>query len=162
MVGEFGVGKTSIVNRYVNNEFTERYLSTIGVSIKQKSIEFNHHEMSLIIWDLAGEQPDSPLQSSYLRGLNGFVVVCDITQGNCSVIVGRMVKIIELAVGKHPYVVMLNKIDKATSISIENEIRLLESAGHKIFSTSAKTGDSIEAAFNYLLGLMDVSESLYG
>jgi small GTP-binding protein len=158
IIGEFGVGKTSIVNRYVNDAFSERYLTTIGVSINSKAIEFNHKEMLLLLWDIAGEQVDSPLNPIYLKGLSGYVVVCDVTRGNFLGIVERMTKPIVDTAGNLPHIVLLNKIDTIPTVNFYDEVLELEKRGHKVFLTSAKSGESVVAAFNSLLEMVDSNE----
>lgn len=158
IVGEFGVGKTSIVNRYVNDVFAERYLTTIGVSIKTKTIELNHEEMLLLLWDIAGEQVDSPINPIYLKGLSGYVLVCDVTRGNFLSIVERLINPIVDTVGNLPHIVLLNKIDTIPTVNFHNEVLELEKRGHKVFLTSAKSGESVVAAFNSLLEMVVSNE----
>jgi small GTP-binding protein len=54
LVGNFGVGKTSLIRRYVLNEFSEDYISTIGARVSTKIVKFNNQEIKFLIWDVAG------------------------------------------------------------------------------------------------------------
>jgi len=76
MVGDFSVGKTSLTQKFVNNVFSEKYLTTIGVKID--TVEVN--ETKLIVWDVAGRDSLSPINASYLVGAAGVVLVADGTR----------------------------------------------------------------------------------
>ncbi|MDD3265284.1 MAG: GTP-binding protein [Dehalococcoidales bacterium] len=69
MLGAFAVGKTSLVRRYVENMFSEKYQTTIGVKIDKKVLEIEGRKTVLVIWDLAGKDDIVDLRTSYLRGL---------------------------------------------------------------------------------------------
>lgn len=86
MLGMYGVGKTSLVRRFVYNLFEEKYLSTIGVLISQKVIEpetlkaGSPHSLKLILWDLANIERFSATIRNYFRGAAGAIVVIDLTR----------------------------------------------------------------------------------
>src|SRR6201999_4630903 len=77
MLGSFGVGKTSLVGRFVQGIFSAKYLSTVGVKIDKKQIKFGDQDVLLMLWDLAGEDSRTQVQTSYLRGAAGYFLVCD-------------------------------------------------------------------------------------
>src|SRR5271156_4987192 len=77
MVGEFGVGKTSLVRRFVDSMFDERYLSTVGVKIDRKDVTVGSESVTLMLWDLAGEDGVAELNTSHLRGASGYILVVD-------------------------------------------------------------------------------------
>jgi len=77
MVGQFGVGKTSLVRRFVDSIFDERYLSTIGVKIDRKDVTIGSASVTLMLWDLAGEDDLAQLKVSHLRGASGYILVAD-------------------------------------------------------------------------------------
>jgi GTPase SAR1 family protein len=66
MLGAYAVGKTSLVARFVRGIFSDKYLTTVGVKIDKKTIEIANREMSLILWDLAGEDEFYQVRRSYL------------------------------------------------------------------------------------------------
>ena len=68
MVGLFGTGKTSLVQRFVHSMFSERYLSTVGVKIDRKPLELDGDQLTLVLWDLAGRDGHEDITTSYLRG----------------------------------------------------------------------------------------------
>ena len=77
MLGAFSVGKTSLVKRFVQSIFSETYLTTVGVKIDKKNVELSDRIVTLILWDLAGEDDIASLRMSYLRGSAGYVLVAD-------------------------------------------------------------------------------------
>src|SRR3984957_8008415 len=77
MVGQFGVGKTSLVRRFVDSIFGESYLSTVGVKIDRKDVTVGSIAMRLMLWDLAGEDERTKLKMSHLRGASGYILVVD-------------------------------------------------------------------------------------
>lgn len=84
LLGDFGVGKTSLVRRFVYERFEDKYLSTIGVKVSRKSMVISYKEklidMSIILWDLAGSEEFNQFRASYLRGASGIMLVCDLTR----------------------------------------------------------------------------------
>ena len=73
VVGDFAVGKTSLTQKFVNNVFSEKYLTTVGVKIDTMEID----QTKLVIWDLAGRDSLSPINLSYLAGASGVIYVAD-------------------------------------------------------------------------------------
>src|SRR5262245_66480054 len=80
MVGAFGVGKTSLVRRYVQSIFSDAYLTTVGVKIEKKVVNVGAEPVTLILWDIAGEDDVAPIRTSYLRGAAGYFLVVDVTR----------------------------------------------------------------------------------
>ena len=76
MVGDFSVGKTSLTQKFVNNVFSEKYLTTIGVKIDTVDVD----DVKLVVWDVAGRDSLSPINVSYLVGAAGIVFVADGTR----------------------------------------------------------------------------------
>ena len=75
MVGVFGTGKTSLVQRFVHSMFSERYLSTVGVKIDRKPIQLDGADLTLVLWDLAGRDGHEDITTSYLRGSHAVLYV---------------------------------------------------------------------------------------
>ena len=80
LVGNFGVGKTSLIRRFVNNEFSEDYISTIGVRVSTKEILINNQPLKLLIWDVAGTQNDEKVPKAYFLGASAAMFVFDLTR----------------------------------------------------------------------------------
>ena len=81
LLGQFGVGKTSLVRRFLSNKFSKDYKTTLGVQIKKKEISLpSGKTLSMIIWDLEGFSSVSRTRASYLLGSHGFIYVFDLTR----------------------------------------------------------------------------------
>ena len=80
MLGAYAVGKTSLVRRFVHSMFTDKYLTTVGVKIDKRQVQHNGKEVTLLLWDLYGEDEFQRVQTSYLRGSSGLLIVADGTR----------------------------------------------------------------------------------
>lgn len=84
LLGDFAVGKTSLVRRFVYSRFDDKYISTIGVNVSRKTISVVHDDqvaqLTIMLWDLAGSEEFNSMRASYLRGAAGAVLVCDLTR----------------------------------------------------------------------------------
>lgn len=153
MLGDFAVGKTSLVRRFVEGRFDDRYLSTIGVKISRRVIHSaNLPSVHLLIWDLAGSEEFTGVQSSYLQGTSGAFLVCDLTrQSTLDSLEGYARRIHEIN-PRAPFIIAGNKLDLAEQREIEDQhIREVAAAlDAPWFVTSAKIGDGVEEAFQFL------------
>ncbi|MBK7012438.1 MAG: GTP-binding protein [Xanthomonadales bacterium] len=81
MLGDFGVGKTSLVARYMRNTFSDTYLTTVGVKVDSKEVDLGEPGvLKLVVWDIAGRSVLDALNMSYLRGASGLLLVADGTR----------------------------------------------------------------------------------
>jgi len=80
MLGSFSVGKTSLVRRFVTSEFNEKYHTSIGVKVDKKIFRVQDQDVTLVLWDIYGEDAFQKLQMSYLRGMSGYFMVADGTR----------------------------------------------------------------------------------
>ena len=103
MVGAFAVGKTSLVARFVKSIFSDKYLTTVGVKIDKKEMVVDGNEINLILWDLAGEDEFIQLQTTYLRGSSGYILVADGTRASTIVKAFSLQRRVEDAIGKVPF-----------------------------------------------------------
>lgn len=163
LLGVFAVGKTSLVARYVLGKFSDRYLATLGVKIDRKVVYANGREVSLLVWDMAGEDEFSKVNLSYLRGAAGYVLVLDGTRRiTVSQTLVLQQKVLE-TVGPIPFVVMLNKADLESEWEItQADLKELKAQQWEILKTSAKTGDGVEAAFAALAARLVPEEDSLG
>jgi small GTP-binding protein len=151
MLGAFSVGKTCLVRRYVESIFSENYLTTVGVKIDKKIVTLPGQTVNLILWDLAGEDDISSLRLSYLRGCAGYVLVADGTRRSTLDVALSIHDRVEAEYGKLPFVMLLNKHDLQDQwVTSESEIAELENRGWWVRRSSARTGESVEDAFNSL------------
>ncbi|MEM8738375.1 MAG: Rab family GTPase [Planctomycetota bacterium] len=154
MLGAFAVGKTSLVSRFVRGIYSEKYLSTIGIKIDRKPVDLGRSAVELILWDLAGEDDFVSVQTRYLRGSAGYLLVADGTRPDTleTALILRRRVVAEL--GELPFVLVLNKADLTDRWQLgrhdeQNYLGLRDLALGTLL-TSAKTGDAVEAAFNLL------------
>jgi small GTP-binding protein len=152
LLGDFAVGKTSLVRRFVSNTFGERYLTTVGVKIDTKEIELaEQRRMKLVIWDLAGAGSLSAPAKAYVQGSHGFLVVCDGTRKVTLDSALSLLASVRALVGDKPALMLVNKQDLSESWEIEQDS--LEQARQRcsaVYSSSAKTGANVERAFSTL------------
>jgi small GTP-binding protein len=155
LIGAFAVGKTSLVRQYVYSLFSERYLSTVGVKIDKKQLVTDGRELDLIIWDLHGEDDFQSVRMSYLRGASGCIYVVDGTRRVTLDTALRLRRRARAAIGPTPSILAINKCDLYSGWEIDPQT-LQELAAEDLFllRTSAKTGQSVEAAFNKLVAMM--------
>jgi small GTP-binding protein len=151
LLGGFGVGKTSLVQRYVQSIFSDTYLTTVGVKIEKKMLNVGTAEVSLIIWDIAGEDDVTGIRTSYLRGSAGYFLVVDVTRGETLEVSKSIRARVTAEIGSVPFLFLLNKTDLKEQWDIpEQSIEDLKKAGHVVLRTSAKTGEGVEEAFQML------------
>ena len=155
MLGSFSVGKTSLVKRFVESIFSERYLTTVGVKIDKKVVTVYGEHLTVMLWDLYGEDEYQKIRMSYLRGASGYLLVADGTRPATLDKAFAIQEEAEKNFGPTPYVVALNKCDLTQEWEISPE-REAEVAGRarKIIRTSAKTGEGVELAFDALAKAM--------
>ena len=77
MIGSFGVGKTSLVARFVRSIFSDKYHTTVGVKIDKKIVDVGGQQVTLVLWDIAGEDALTTVRPSQLRGASGYILVVD-------------------------------------------------------------------------------------
>jgi len=78
ITGSFGVGKTSLFNRFLYSKFDEKYLTTIGVKVDKKVINIDGQDLNLLIWDIAGEISQNKVPHSYFLGTSGVIYVFEL------------------------------------------------------------------------------------
>ena len=157
VVGDFAVGKTSLVERFVNNHFSDKYLTTVGVKIDTKEISLAEPAVlvKLVIWDVAGAEEFGSREFAYLRGAAGLVFVVDGTRASTLASATGLKAQIQESYGERPSVLLLNKNDLAAQWQLDRG--QLESLGDdfsQVFTTSAKTGDEVEMALTTLAELI--------
>jgi small GTP-binding protein len=153
LLGDFSVGKTSLIERFVYNRFDDRYLSTIGVKISRKSISLEQDTIAhLLLWDLAGGEEFSGPQSSYIRGAAGALLVCDLTRGSTLASISKYAQQLTDIQDGTKLVVIANKSDltQQREITLDTLETITAELNALLFITSAKTGENVEAAFRAL------------
>jgi len=150
MVGQFGVGKTSLVRRFVDSIFDERYLTTVGVKIDRKDVTVGSESVTLMLWDLAGEDDVAQLNVSHLRGASGYILVVDGCRAASLAKADELHHRITGQLGPLPFVLVLNKADLRNQWEVQD--RTVVEHGWPTFETSAKAGSGVEEMFLALAG----------
>ena len=146
LLGDFSVGKTSLVRRYVDGAFDDKYLTTIGVKISKKMFNIEGVESEMLIWDVEGATPRKKISLGYYKGASGAIFVADISRRET---VKNLEAHKEIFLNENPdakFVVAYNKSDKLSEIAKEN-IELDD----EIFLTSAKEDSNVEELFIKLM-----------
>jgi small GTP-binding protein len=158
LLGDFSVGKTSLIRRFVEEKFSDKYLSTVGVKISRKSLilqtETEAKKVELLIWDLEGHTKFKSITPSYLKGASGSVIVGDLTRINT---LDNLSKHIELFLEINPdswVAISLNKADLIQPEKLAQLVKLYGNYQHQkviqTYLTSAKTGDRVNNLFHKL------------
>ncbi len=150
MVGVFGTGKTSLVQRFVHSMFSERYLSTVGVKIERKPLDLDGIAMTLVLWDLAGRDKHEDITGSYLRGAHAMLYVADGTRKETCDQLPELRALAREFAGDVPGVLALNKTDLTDAWALGREEEQAMAAEWDMVRTSARTGDGVEEAFRRL------------
>ncbi len=170
LLGDFAVGKTSLVSRYVHNVFSDRYLTTVGVKIDTRVVELGqipskpHTQLSsepptatplrsikLVLWDLAGAANLSAPARAYIQGAHGFLAICDGTRRATLNTALALLSSAREQIGTRPAVLLVNKQDLYESWEVDQDS--LDSARSRVtnvLATSAKTGANVDRAFRLL------------
>jgi small GTP-binding protein len=150
LLGAYGVGKTSLVRRFVESIFDERYLTTVGVRLERKDLIVDGEEMRIMLWDLAGEDDVSRLRPAYLQGASACIFVADGTRPSTLDVaetLGNNLKGRE----EIPYVLAINKHDLSESWAVgPKSLARITQLGWNVHLTSAKSGSGVEEMFRSL------------
>lgn len=161
LVGDVGVGKTSLIRRYVTDVFDDKYIATIGTKVTKKEMDFEDPRtgeklrITLLIWDIMG-QPSfrEVLREAYFYGAEGALAVCDVTSKESLGELRYWVKAMTSTTGEVPIVFLGNKCDLKddTRVTTEDLDVFAVKHGAPALLTSAKTGYNVENAFSVLVG----------
>ena len=159
LLGEPRVGKTSLIRKFVLNEFDERYLTTVGTNISKKSVQLSIPQagvlvdLDLVIWDIMGQREYRDLLTDrYFEGAQGLLAVADVTQKESLDAMYDWIDRADRIASQIPVVLAVNKADLVASTEeAERAARALANAFNGDFlMTSAKTGANVEKAFTRL------------
>ncbi len=148
MIGASAVGKTSLVAQFVFRKFEDIYLTTMGVKLDRKTISLDGEDVTLVLWDMQGEDRFQKVQMSYLRGAHGYLLVADGTRRDTLDRAVLLQKDAESVAGPVPFALLLNKSDLVDDWDLDDAaLAELAAQGWTILRTSAKTGDNVEETF---------------
>jgi small GTP-binding protein len=160
MVGDFGVGKTSLIRRFVERQFSDQYLSTVGVKISRKTVELlgtqqqEKRNLQLLIWEIEGHTKFKAIAPTYLQGASGALVVGDLSRQET---LERIPEHIQLFLSINPKGLITIALNKADLVDEEKLIKLIPNYQFKdqarvlvTCATSAKTGVYVDEIFDKL------------
>jgi small GTP-binding protein len=151
MLGSFAVGKTSLVRRFIESIYSETYLTTVGVKIDKKVVRHNDSDISLLLWDLYGEDEFQKMRWTYLRGAHGYLLVADGTRRNTLEKAFQLEQRVREEVGEIPFIFVINKADLIQDWELDPAMESqLTARNWTILRSSAKTGESVDEAFSQL------------
>jgi len=156
LLGDFAVGKTSLVRRFVYDLFDDKYISTIGVKVSRKTVAVPREdgavvELTMMLWDLAGSEDFSQIRGSYMRGASGAILVCDLTRPETLRSLDGYLADLRQVAPEATIILVANKSDSPEQrlllVQIEEAAARL---GGICFLTSAQSGKNVEEMFRHL------------
>jgi small GTP-binding protein len=151
MLGTFAVGKTSLVRRFVESIFSETYQTTVGVKVDKKVVQLNGKEITLVLWDLYGNDDFQKIHWSYFNGASGYLLVADGTRRATLEKAEALEERARQEIGSIPFVFVINKSDLVDEWDVDPQLESrLAAKGWTILHSSAKTGEGVDEAFSQL------------
>ena len=154
LIGDSNVGKTSIIKRYCNNQFSPSYISTVGIDFETKYLRLNGKIINLQIWDTAGQERYKVLAKNYYKNSDGFIIVYDITDKKSFNNVANWITQIKDSASENVKCVLLgNKCDleELRQVDINQGKDLANNYHLKFYETSAQKGNNIQKVFTDLV-----------
>jgi len=153
VVGDGTCGKSSILHRYVDSTFYPNYISTIGVDFKIKCIEVDNKNVKLQMWDTAGQERFRSITSVYYRGVNGILLVYDVSNRESFTNIKEWIKNIDMFAPNDAYIILVgNKSDTThRKVKIDEGIELAKELNIPFIETSAKDNINIDKAFELIV-----------
>ncbi|CAL4131589.1 unnamed protein product [Meganyctiphanes norvegica] len=152
IIGDSGVGKSSLLLRFADNTFTGNYITTIGVDFKIRTLEVEGERVKLQIWDTAGQERFRTITSTYYRGTHGVIVVYDVTNGESFANVKRWLHEIDQNCEVVNRILVGNKNDcpDRKVVLMEDAKRFADQMNIQLFETSAKDNINVEEMFTVM------------
>ena len=150
LFGNASVGKTSLVERFVNDKFETNYVSTLGYNVYEKQVAYKNALISLMIYDIGGQEQFRELRRKYAEGAHTGLVVFDLTDSKSFDRVADWAFNLKEFAGEIPYIIVGNKLDLVDKRQVDREKATdlaIELKAVEYFETSAKTGEFVENAF---------------
>ncbi len=159
LVGEAAVGKTSLIRRFVLDDFDDKYIQTLGTKVSKKELTMTHPfgggelKIDMTIWDIMGQKGFRELlKEAYFYGAKGIIAVCDVTRKSTLDDLDDWIEGVYSVTGKVPIQFLANKVDLKDKAEFGETEMLQATRAYDSPSafTSAKTGESVEPGFQSL------------
>lgn len=151
MLGSFAVGKTSLVRRFVESIYSDVYQTTVGVKVDKKNVQVNGTDLTLVLWDIYGEDDYQKMRWTYLRGASGYLLVADGTRKATIDKAFNLEQRVKEEAGVIPFIFVLNKCDLSQDWEVDSALEAqIADKGWSMLRSSAKTGEGVEEAFSLL------------
>ena len=153
LLGDGGVGKTSLVYRFIENRFSTDFKSTLGVNLLKRVVSIDDDKVSVQIWDLGGQDAYKKLRKLYLEGSQGALLVFDVTSKTSFERLYDWTNSFRDVQSGAPMLLIGNKIDLVNEVQVDEETAKKYAAENQMeyISTSAKTGEKVEQSFKTLI-----------
>jgi len=159
VLGDFAVGKTSLVSRFVDNRFSSNYVASIGAKVDVKEIALPGGAPSrLVVWDIAGTGTLTELFLRYVRGASGYLLVADGTRAETLDRALELHEAVESHLAALPFVGIINKADLESQEIHRDRLARLEQGGQIWICSSALDGTNVDRAFELLFGELGTEE----
>lgn len=154
LLGHFSVGKTSLIRRYIDDDFSADYHATVGVQAHKHQSEIETDEgivrLDQVIWDVEGSKLGKDLFTNYILGSSGVLVVGDVTRDDAIRSMASHARKFQEMLPGRPFVFALNKIDLVAPGKRPDGAELIEEFDGHIIQTSALTGEAVTTLFHAL------------
>jgi Ras-related protein Rab-8A len=153
-LGDSGAGKSSLLLRYTQNEFTIEYMPTIGIDFRLKTIDVKGKTIKVQVWDTAGQERFRTITHNYYRGAHGIALVYDVTNEASFQNIRKWIQDVHTYAEQSVNLVLIgNKCDLVNKKVVETSRgqALADEYDIRFFETSAKTDTNVEDAFSSLV-----------
>jgi len=153
-IGDSGAGKSSLLLRYTQNEFTVEYMPTIGIDFRLKTIDVKGKTVKVQVWDTAGQERFRTITHNYYRGAHGIALVYDVTQDGSFSNIRKWIQDVRTYAEDSVNIVLIgNKsdLDNKRVIDKQRGQELADEYNIAFFETSAKSDQNVQEAFTSLV-----------
>ena len=154
IIGDSEVGKTSLLKKYIQNEFCENLLNTIGIDFQVKYLNINNKKIKLQIWDTAGEERYRIVAKTYFNSSDGFIIVYDITKRDSFTNINNWIEQINDTAPNYSKSIIFgnkNDLNNMREVEIKEGKELAKKYKFKFYETSAKDGINISEGFESIV-----------
>lgn len=150
LIGDSGVGKSCLLLRFADDNFTSSYISTIGVDFRFRTVYVDGKTVKLQIWDTAGQERFRTITSAYYRGADGIILVYDVTNKESFDHVEEWLSEVDRHASENTLKLLVgNKADLTEQKEVPEDTarQFADTLGIPFIETSSKTATNVDAAF---------------